>query len=173
MNRIVTIKSLIFAMALLLSCTAKRTNFNPEKELDYCLAQIHKAMPKIENYHQFPRDIMPGDKYWTCGGYRGWTSGFWPGVLWYAYDYSGDKKLKAEADSFSVSLLPLSQKKAATHDVGFMVFLQLRKWLYGNKKARLQKGHHCHSRFAGETFQPGCWYHPFLAGNGKTNELAT
>ena len=122
MKQIVLLFIILFAAW---GCAQKSGTLNPDKELDYCLTQINKSLPKLTDYSQLPRDIMDGDQYWSCGDYRGWTSGFWPGILWYACDYSGDDKLKAEADSFSVSLLPLSRQKATTHDLGFMVFCSL------------------------------------------------
>lgn len=53
-------------------------------------------------------------------GYADWTSGFFPGSLWYAYELTGDERLKTEAAKFTNRLLPVSDM-TDTHDLGFMV----------------------------------------------------
>lgn len=49
-----------------------------------------------------------------------WTSGFFPGSLWYAYELTGDKELKKQAIAYTNLLYPVRQMKN-THDIGFMV----------------------------------------------------
>lgn len=49
-----------------------------------------------------------------------WTSGFFPGSLWYAYELSGDEELKSQAIRYTNLLNPVRRLKD-THDVGFMV----------------------------------------------------
>lgn len=49
-----------------------------------------------------------------------WTSGFFPGSLWYAYELTGDEALKAEAVKYTTLLNPLRHYDG-THDLGFMV----------------------------------------------------
>jgi unsaturated chondroitin disaccharide hydrolase len=49
-----------------------------------------------------------------------WTSGFFPGVLWYLYDFSKDKKWLNDATRYT-SLLQKEQFNAGTHDLGFMM----------------------------------------------------
>ena len=59
------------------------------------------------------------DKMHTIGIYD-WTSGFFPGSLWYAYELTGDSKLKEYAAKYTNMLEPLRNFKR-THDIGFMV----------------------------------------------------
>lgn len=49
-----------------------------------------------------------------------WTSGFFPGSLWYAYEMTGDEELKAQAIRYTNLLNPVRQYKD-THDLGFMI----------------------------------------------------
>lgn len=49
-----------------------------------------------------------------------WTSGFFPGSLWYAYELTGDEALKTEAVKYTTLLNPLRHYDG-THDLGFMV----------------------------------------------------
>lgn len=53
-------------------------------------------------------------------GYADWTSGFFPGSLWYAYELTGDNRLKDQAIKFTNRLLPVSYM-TDTHDLGFMI----------------------------------------------------
>lgn len=54
-----------------------------------------------------------------CGVYD-WTSGFFPGTLWYAYELTGNDSLKTEAIEYTNLLNPVRYYKG-THDLGFMV----------------------------------------------------
>jgi unsaturated chondroitin disaccharide hydrolase len=50
-----------------------------------------------------------------------WTSGFFPGVLWYLYENAGDDTMKSWAQEFTRRVE--SQKYVTNnHDVGFMIF---------------------------------------------------
>ena len=50
-----------------------------------------------------------------------WCSGFFPGVLWYLYEDSGDERLAAYAEMFTRRLEEV-QYITDNHDVGFMLF---------------------------------------------------
>jgi unsaturated chondroitin disaccharide hydrolase len=51
---------------------------------------------------------------------RDWVSGFFPGSLWYMYQYTGEAKWKAAAEKYTA---PLEKEKftTTTHDLGFMM----------------------------------------------------
>lgn len=53
-------------------------------------------------------------------GIEDWTSGFFPGSLWYTYEMTGDEELKARAIQYTNMLNPVRNLKN-THDVGFMI----------------------------------------------------
>ena len=69
-----------------------------------------------------PRNVNNGRKTWRYVPYQDWTSGFWPGTLWYLYEATKSEKWKLEADRFSRVLTPLSMMPAIDHDLGFMIF---------------------------------------------------
>lgn len=54
-----------------------------------------------------------------CGIYD-WTSGFFPGSLWYVYEFTGNEDVKAAASKYTELLNPL-REYCGTHDLGFMV----------------------------------------------------
>lgn len=49
-----------------------------------------------------------------------WTSGFFPGSLWYLYELTGDNELKEQAIKYTNLLNPVRYYKD-THDLGFMI----------------------------------------------------
>lgn len=67
------------------------------------------------------RNIAPGKTDWRIVSHEDWTSGFWPGTLWYLYEYTGDEKWKDLADKTSRRLFPLATRSATDHDLGFQV----------------------------------------------------
>lgn len=97
-------------------------SFDIKKQLEYCALQASKTLEVIPDNGTFPRSIPTGSKEWKFVDYKDWTSGFWPGELWYLYEATGDKKWEKEADKFSRFLTPLSVSKANDHDLGFQIF---------------------------------------------------
>ncbi|HYC84375.1 MAG TPA: glycoside hydrolase family 88 protein [Chryseosolibacter sp.] len=57
---------------------------------------------------------------------RDWTSGFFSGMLWYLYEFSGDEAWLAEAKKFTARMEP-EQWNGKTHDMGFKMYCS-----YGN-----------------------------------------
>lgn len=53
-------------------------------------------------------------------GIYDWTSGFFPGTLWYTYELTGNEALKQQAIKFTNLLYPVRQY-TGTHDLGFMM----------------------------------------------------
>ena len=100
----------------------KNNSFDIKKQLDYCAEQASKTLAVIPNDGTSPRSIPTGSKEWKFVDYKDWTSGFWPGELWYLYEATEDKKWQKEADKFSQFLKPLSVSKANDHDLGFQIF---------------------------------------------------
>lgn len=49
-----------------------------------------------------------------------WTSGFFPGELWYLYEYYGDASVRAAAEDMTLRISG-EQYNTRSHDVGFMV----------------------------------------------------
>jgi len=52
---------------------------------------------------------------------KDWTSGFFPGQMWFLYEFTKDNYWKNKADSFTV-LLDKEKFNAGTHDMGFKIF---------------------------------------------------
>ena len=67
-----------------------------------------------------PRSVYPDGKV-RVAPQSDWTTGFFPGSLWYGYELSGDEILKADARKFTLGLDAVQYYKD-THDVGFMLY---------------------------------------------------
>ncbi|MDO7171571.1 glycoside hydrolase family 88 protein [Mariniflexile sp. AS56] len=136
--RIFKLTSVVICIAFLLSCnnqdkkksgdTAMVTaKTNEEVVLDKSVAKIKSVLGSLKEADSFPRNITKGKKEWNKVGVRDWCSGFWPGVLWYAYEFSGDEAIKKGAEKFTEPLKTIAYTPADNHDIGFMVYCS-----YGN-----------------------------------------
>ena len=52
---------------------------------------------------------------------RDWTSGFFPGELWFLYEYTGKNEWKQQAESFTAKM-EREKTNGGTHDMGFKVY---------------------------------------------------
>lgn len=116
-------------IVLTLACAAKTTgnkkadSFDIERQLSYCSEQAKKTLKLIpDDSRSLPRNIRSDSDKWKFINYKDWTSGFWPGTLWYLYENEPNDSWKRPADKFSRYLTPLSVSKANDHDLGFQVF---------------------------------------------------
>jgi hypothetical protein len=69
---------------------------------------------------RLPKTINHAGLLETCNS-SWWTSGFYPGQLWYLYEYSHKETLKNLADNFTWRVKNQMYTKN-NHDVGFMIF---------------------------------------------------
>jgi len=67
-----------------------------------------------------PRSINP-DGTVRLAPQEDWTTGFFPGSLWYGYEMSGDQQLAASARKFTLAMDSLKDF-THTHDLGFMIY---------------------------------------------------
>lgn len=103
--------------AIITSCAETK-----KEPLDYCVGQAAKTIATLNGYDSLPRNVANGQREWKLVNYKDWTSGFWPGILWYVYEYTRDSTWKMKADSFSRTLTPLAFGKAMDHDLGFQMY---------------------------------------------------
>lgn len=122
-------KILYFFLLLLLifSFSLKKKN----KDIKFTEAIFSKAEKQFETIAnkpdstKIPRSIHnDGSVYYALPG--DWTCGFFPGSLWYMYEYTGNKIWKKRAATWT-GFLKKVQYKSTTHDLGFMMYCS-----YGN-----------------------------------------
>lgn len=91
-----------------------------EKQLLYMAEQIRSAPDTA----CFPRTIKEGNSFLVNA--QDWTSGFYPGSMWLAYELTGNDALANEARKYTNRLKDI-QYYTGNHDLGFMMFCS-----YGN-----------------------------------------
>ena len=88
-------------------------------DIGFLAEQIGPAVyAKVDSLRPQPSADKLG-KLRTCDVYD-WTSGFFPGSLWLAYELTGDERLLADAVDYTNKMLPATFY-TGTHDLGFMV----------------------------------------------------
>lgn len=113
---------------ILPEATQKKDSFQPKPAL---LRLIDGNLRQAVNQYKVLMGKLPGDrmpKTFYANGDRletsnteWWTSGFYPGTLFYLYEFSHDTALKNEAER-RLKLLEKEQYNKGTHDLGFMMY---------------------------------------------------
>ena len=141
--------------------------------------KVIKTSKELGDSLLYPRSIMQGGK-WKTVPIRDWTSGFFPGILWYMYEFTKDESFVTSAKKWTEGLKPL-QHYSGSHDIGFMVYCS-----FGNgyrltknedyKKVILQTAKTLTARYNEKT---GCikswdnkkWQYPVIIDNMMNLEL--
>lgn len=118
-------------LAIVAGCAPKNTiqGLDAAKQLEYCERQVELTLAEIGDTTMMPRNIMAEQTRWNLVpvNIQEWTVGFWPGILWYAYEFSDNERIKASAIHYTELLEPLAEYPAYDHDLGFQIFCS-----YGN-----------------------------------------
>lgn len=85
------------------------------------LQGMQMAESLLEKDSLLPRTIDPETGELLTSNSRWWTSGFFPGTLWYIYDYTNNDSIKELAEIYTDRI---EREKYTTdnHDVGFMLY---------------------------------------------------
>lgn len=127
LSKITIANSFFFALAvfLLISCSSE---FSEKKVVSQSEAQVSVMLDEInlasqnENSTDFvsPRTLdIDGNLVMVRS--KDWTSGFFPGVLWYLYELTGDAKWSDKAREFTEKI-EIEKLNGATHDMGFKIY---------------------------------------------------
>lgn len=109
------------------SCIAKQKSLPSvvDASLKFSAEQSMILFDKVQKMpNKLPRTMENGKLITSTD--KWWTSGFYPGTLWYLYNYSQDDKLKSAAREMT-QRVEKQQFTTDNHDVGFMIFCS-----YGN-----------------------------------------
>lgn len=109
------------------SAQVRTTSLDVAKQLAYCAGQARKAAQLVPAFDSIPRRIPQGRTQWQYVTREDWTSGFWPGTLWYLYESQPTAYWKEKAQGFTQDLAPVLNHKTVDHDLGFMFYCS-----YGN-----------------------------------------
>lgn len=130
------IKSILFLMLFVcFSCNSVKketainqlSKFDVNTVLNQNVEKIKTVTQKLTFCDSFPRHIDENNKQWSYVKTKDWCSGFYPGILWYAYEESGDEVLKNKAIKFTETLKTIAYSPARNHDIGFQLYCS-----YGN-----------------------------------------
>ena len=120
--------SYICVLAIVVSCAnAKKENVNSDnkKTLDFITKRLDHTLESHPDPTKIPRTLKKDGNLKTVGKYD-WTSGFFPGNLWYMYELTKNEKWKNEAIK-RTEVLDTIQYWTGNHDVGFIMYCS-----YGN-----------------------------------------
>lgn len=124
--------SVLFIGTLLFSCkngdkknelaiSKENTTEFPEEQLALAEEQYELLLADAREADMIPRTVTEGGEMHWARVDKGfdWTAGFFPGSLWYLYDYTGDEKWKKSADYFQ-SKFERFKNSTGYHDLGFI-----------------------------------------------------
>lgn len=116
----------IFLSALFLSCICcVRVNGQDMSALIdenfRFAARQYKVLAGKTPADRMPRTYDPATDRSIDSTTDWWTSGFYPGTLWYIYEHTGDAEIRAEAER-RLAILEKEKNYTGNHDVGFMIF---------------------------------------------------
>jgi rhamnogalacturonyl hydrolase YesR len=106
----------------------KRIVADAEKQTTLMLDQINQSKAiwnndcKNKNKPEVvsPRTLSPEGKLILVPS-KDWTSGFFPGVLWFLFELTGDKKWESQARMYTANI-EKEKLNGKTHDMGFKIY---------------------------------------------------
>jgi unsaturated chondroitin disaccharide hydrolase len=118
------IKIVVVAVLMALKTAAFAQKVDVAKEFKYAEQQTTYMLEAIKTADTSkglvsPRTFENGKLKMVNS--KDWTSGFFPGILWYLYDYTKDEKWKKQAGFFTAKI-EKEQYNKTTHDLGFMIY---------------------------------------------------
>jgi len=146
----------------------------------FAAAQTEFMLGQLKNDPKLPR-TFEGGQLKTIPP-EDWTSGFFPGSLWYLYEYTGDAKWKNAAADYTKRLESI-QNFRGNHDVGFMLYCS-----YGNalrlapdpasRAVLVQGAHSLFTRYSPpvgliRSWDFGAWKYPVIIDNMMNLEILT
>ena len=127
---------ILFIVAFQLSSTAQNLKMqfsDAEKQTTVMLNEINKANAasntKTANNkggELFAPRTLTTDGNLSLIRAKDWTSGFFPGELWFLYEFTGKNEWKEQAKAFTTKI-ENEKMNATTHDIGFKIYCS-----YGN-----------------------------------------
>lgn len=111
---------------LFLGACSSSSSFSADVAMDDAIANYRSLIKMEKDPKKYSARNLKKDSTLRFVGALDWTSGFYPGVLWYMYEYSEDPALLKEAKQ-ATQAIEEAQFYKGNHDVGFMIYCS-----YGN-----------------------------------------
>ncbi|MBI5476182.1 MAG: glycoside hydrolase family 88 protein [Ignavibacteriales bacterium] len=96
------------------------TSDTVQHAIDFATTRLKQTAIQYGDSILFPRSTSDDGK-WKTVPPRDWTSGFFPGCLWYMSDLKHDSMFQELAERWTVGLTE-QQYLTQTHDIGFIIF---------------------------------------------------
>jgi rhamnogalacturonyl hydrolase YesR len=163
----------------LLSAFTQTDQLPVKKVIELAEKQYQSYIDQYPDSTQHLYSIRPNSNIQAVT-YKDWTSGFFPGCLWYLYDFTNDKKWEADAKKWTATLEP-AKLVTTMHDLGFILFCS-----FGNgylitkndsyKNILLQGAKSLSTRFnptvgSIKSWDNGPWHYPVIVDNLMNLEL--
>lgn len=128
------IQLLFFLTLCMIFSSCTETKNDSYIATNFSLAEQHytNMMNVATDLTQYPRTSELDGSLRTVDIHN-WTGGFWPGNLWYVYEFTKNDKWKKEAVRWTESL-ESNKYNTSHHDIGFMMYCS-----YGNAYRLTQK----------------------------------
>ncbi|MEG0656278.1 MAG: glucuronyl hydrolase, partial [Mucinivorans sp.] len=118
-------KKTIFTLALTLMAMGSlfAQNNLVEKCVKNAAEQVSLMVAQTDTFATMvsPRKIAADGKSTAFTTLYDWTSGFYPGSLWYLYELTGENKWKESAIKYTQGMEHI-KNYTGNHDIGFMIF---------------------------------------------------
>jgi len=119
---ILGIACFIFYLTIACSTSYEDKYLDTDKLMEIALTKYHRTLTNLKDTPLLPRAIPPGEKQWITTDIYSWTSGFFPGILWFFYNYTGSQQWHDAARKWTLYLDPVKKMRKKNHDLGFMVY---------------------------------------------------
>ncbi len=104
---------------VVINTNAPVTTSELSRLLQFSAIQLSNSVVQIGNANRYPRSTQTNGSWKTVGDWD-WTSGFFPGSLWYLYERTGDPNFKTWAQQWTAGISS-QQFVTNTEDIGFMI----------------------------------------------------
>jgi unsaturated chondroitin disaccharide hydrolase len=117
------------------SCSGPEHEIAIDKELSEASQKLETALENMNDTTVNPKTVEDGTIVY--GPASNWTSGFFPGILWMIYDYTGADYWREKAHHYTMNVEE-EQYNGTTHDMGFKIYCSFGNGyrLTGNKSYR-------------------------------------
>lgn len=174
----------VWGMGLLIACSIPKEGVpewfeNAVKTSDYQLLYMAEQLKDVPDTVCFPRSVKPDGSY-RLEKAKDWTSGFYPGSMWLAYELTEDEALAEKARKYTNRLEDI-QYYIGNHDIGFMMYCSYGQALrlkpeQKDKQILINSSESLCSRFSPEvglirSWDFGDWSYPVIIDNMMNLEM--
>lgn len=110
--------TLAFACAAAAAQVSETVDAMVARDIQVAAAQYGQLLERLRRQPGFPRSVAKGEV--VTVGPLDWTSGFFPGTLWYLYEATGEARWRSAATRYTADTAPAKFDKSQ-HDLGFML----------------------------------------------------